>query len=144
MSFRVFWLLIILATSLRAAPEVFEGSSLKYLYEVSLNKKGGVVYGVFKRSEYGVNRRAYPFEGKVIPAPKGRTGTFLQIDFSKREIAKNGNPYDFAPGTREIVWRLADHKGGTRLFIPILSKTDANPPTWKLSDLEFEPKGADR
>jgi hypothetical protein len=143
MSFRVLFLLFVLAASLQAAPEIFESSSLKYLYEVSLSRKGDAVSGTFQRSEYGVDKHTYHFEGKVVPTPWGRNGTYLKITFSPKEIASKGLPYDMAPGTREIVWHIANSKSdsGKSLFIPILGKVGANPPTWKQYDLEFEPKG---
>ena len=144
MSFRVFWLIVFMATSLQAAPELFESSSLKYLYEISLSRKGETVSGTFKRSEYGVDKKTFYFEGKVVPTPWGRNGTYMRITFPAKEIARQGTPYDMPPGTKEITWRLANSKSGKSIYVPVLGKVGANPPTWKQYDLEFEPKGEGR
>lgn len=126
--------------SAQAAPELFESSSLKYLYEISLSRKNDTVSGTFQRSEYGVDKQVYHFDGKVVSTPWGRNGTYMKITFSPKELAKKGLPYDMAPGTHEIVWHISNSKSGKSLFVPVLGKTGANPPTWKQYDLEFEPK----
>lgn len=129
---------------LQAAPVSFEASTLKYLYTITLEKKNGSVKGVFKRSEYGVNEVKYAFRGKMVAAPKGRTGEGMLVTFSKRQIARNGDPYSMPGDQLETVWRWVETKEGPRIYVTMASRTYSTPSKplrWKTSEIEFEPKG---
>lgn len=133
---RTFLFLLLAAGLASAAPLRFEASSLKYLYEVSLNLKNDKVSGVFVRSEYGVDKVKYRFTGRVVKS--GDRESKIQVTFSPRDLKRKGRS-GYPPTYEGAPWRLVETRKGARLYVSVISPVrSSSSPSWRVSELEFD------
>src|SRR6266446_4774331 len=99
---------ILLATGLcvSAKPTTFKNSGLKIETVITLDVQGKRVTGTFESSEYGENAVREAFTGEVVPTPKGKSGVYMEIHFSRRV------PYSPPPQAKALRWslRIVNHR----------------------------------
>jgi hypothetical protein len=133
----VFAFAILLATGLcvSAKPTTFKNSGLKTETVITLDVIGKRVTGTFASSEYDENAVRDTFTGEVVPAPKGKSGVYMEIHFSGKV------PYSPPPKAKALRWslRIVNHRA--HLFIPMEEQDyTGKPPKWVVSDVEFAPE----
>ena len=75
------------------------------------------------------------FTGEVVPAPKGKSGVYMEIHFSGKV------PYSPPPKAKALRWslRIVNHRA--HLFIPMEEQDyTGKTPKWVVSDVEFAPE----
>ena len=133
----VFAFAILLATGLyvSAKPTTFKNSGLKTETVITLDVIGKRVTGTFASSEYDENAVRDTFTGEVVPAPKGKSGVYMEIHFSGKV------PYSPPPKAKALRWslRIVNHRA--HLFIPMEEQDyTGKTPKWVVSDVEFAPE----
>jgi hypothetical protein len=133
----VFAFAILLATGLcvSAKPTTFKNSGLKTETVITLDVIGKRVTGTFASSEYDENAVRDAFTGEVVPAPKGKSGVYMEIHFSGKV------PYSPPPKAKALRWslRIVNHRA--HLFIPMEEQDyTGKTPKWVVSDVEFAPE----
>ena len=113
----------------------FRNGGLKNESIVTLEVKGKTATGTFVSYEYGEEiPPPTPFTGKVIPAPKGKRGVYLEIKFAAQP------PYAAPPEAKSLVWYLKIVNRRQHLFIPMHQQSyESTPAKWVVADVEFEP-----
>ena len=97
-----------------AAPQTFVNGGLKFESVVNLDVVGDDARGAFLVSEYDRDHASrFPFTGKVVPTPKGKTGVWLEIQFDPKSLKDNATPYAIPEGAKRILWTLRISLGAT-------------------------------
>lgn len=126
---------LLTGTSVFAEATTFRNGGLKNESIVTLEVKGKTATGTFVSYEYGGEiPPATPFTGKVIPAPRGKRGVYLEIKFAAPP------PYAAPPEAKSLVWYLKIVNRREHLVIPMHQQSyESTPPKWVVADVEFEP-----
>jgi hypothetical protein len=127
--------LLFTGTHVFAEATTFRNGGLKNETIVTLEVKGKTATGTFVSYEYGEEiPPATPFTGKVIRAPKGKRGVYLEITFA------GAPPYPAPPDAKSLVWQLKIVNRRAHLFIPMHQRSyETTPPKWIVGDVELEP-----
>jgi len=133
---RIFLFLLLAAGLASAAPLRFEASSLKYLYEITLNQKNDKVSGVLTRSEYGVDKVKYRFTGRVVKVNSRESK--IDVTFAPRDLKGKGRS-GYPPTYEGTPWRLVETRQGPRLHVSVIAPVrGSSSPSWRVSELVFD------
>jgi hypothetical protein len=128
-------LVLLFAATVFAKPIRFVNEGLKNITIVNLDVAEKSATGTMvvhdRMEEPG---RATAFSGKVIPAPLGKKGVYLEIHF------EGTPPYD-THGFAHLIWHLTIVEHRAHLFIPLHERNyEGKTPRWVVDEMELVPE----